>query len=290
MPTPTPSPSPVPTIAVVPTQDVAQDLVQFLGLESVRHARLLVIALEAALLFGSYFLARWLLNRLLRRFEQKLAAREPERVARLRTMAGMLASLFHFALAFVFLVSGLSIVGVNVAALLGTASVVGLAVGFGAQKLVKDVITGFFLLLEDQYAVGDYVTIGGVSGSVVDLGMRTTQIRDDDGRQFTISNGDIGTVCNHSRGPIQSNLDIALSASADLDAATVALNTAFASEFESLGLTSAPKVEGVAGIEAAKTTLRIGFSVPAGQRPAPYALKLRDLARKTLISAQVPLG
>ena len=287
---PTPSPSPSPTVALVPTQDAAQDLVQFLGLQRVPHSRLLVWALEASLLVVGFFVVRWLVARLLSRLERRMAASAPGRAARFQTLIRMAGSIAHFTVAFIFLVSGLSLVGVNVAAILGTASVAGLAVGFGAQKLVKDVITGFFLLLEDQYAVGDYVTISGISGTVEDLEMRITKLRDDDGRQFTISNGDIGTVCNHSRGPIQSNLDIALSAAADLDAATNSLNAAFASEFETLGLASAPKVEGVAGIEAAKTTLRIGFSVPAGQRPAPYALKLRDLARKTLLSAQIPLG
>lgn len=287
---PTPVPSPSPTVALVPTQDAAQDLVQFLGLQGVPHSRLLVWALEAGLLVVGFLVTRWVVSRLLARLERRMAASAPGRASRLQTLVRMAGSVAHFTVAFVFLVSGLSLVGVNVAAILGTASVAGLAVGFGAQKLVKDVITGFFLLLEDQYAVGDYVTISGISGIVEDLEMRITKLRDDDGRQFTISNGDIATVCNHSRGPIQSNLDVSLSASADLDAATDALNAAFATKFESLGLASAPKVEGVAGIEAAKTTLRIGFTVPPGQRPAPYALKLRDLARKTLIAARIPLG
>jgi small conductance mechanosensitive channel len=98
--------------------------------------------------------------------------------------------------------------------------VAGLAVGFGAQKLVKDVITGFFLLLEDQYAVGDYVTIGTVTGTVEELGMRITRLRDDDGRLYILSNGDIGQVCNMSRGPLAGVLEVAIAASADVGHAT----------------------------------------------------------------------
>ena len=68
--------------------------------------------------------------------------------------------------------------------------------------MVKDVFTGFFLLLEDQYAVGDYVTINGVTGTVEEFAMRTTHIRDDDGKLYILSNGDIAQVCNQSRGAI----------------------------------------------------------------------------------------
>ena len=287
---PTPAPSPSPAIALVPTQDAATDIATFLGLEGVRHSHLLVTALEALLLLAFYALARAVLGRLLARFERRLSEAQPARASRLRTLAGMVGSLAQFALAFVFLVSSLSLVGVNVAAILGTASVAGLAVGFGAQKLVKDVITGFFLLLEDQYAVGEYVTVGGVTGTVEDLGMRITRLRDDDGRLYILSNGDIATVCNHSRGSVTGTLDLPVSATADLAQATELLNAALAQNFASLGLSVAPKIDGVAAIEAAKTTLRVVFAVPPGQRVAPYALKLRELARQTLAEAKIPLG
>ncbi|MGL4818771.1 MAG: mechanosensitive ion channel family protein, partial [Bacilli bacterium] len=77
---------------------------------------------------------------------------------------------------------------VNIGPLLASAGVLGLAIGFGAQGLVKDVVTGFFILFEDQYAVGDRVKMNGVEGAVVELGLRTTIIRGDDGSLYYIAN------------------------------------------------------------------------------------------------------
>src|SRR4030095_9866885 len=98
---------------------------------------------------------------------------------------------------FLFLVSGLKTVGADVTGILASASVVGLAVGFGAQKLTKDLITGFFLLMEDQYAVGEYVTLGvgaadgsdggAVTGVVGGLGMRITPVQGDGGRRNSVA-------------------------------------------------------------------------------------------------------
>jgi len=91
--------------------------------------------------------------------------------------------------------------GVNIVPLITTASVAGLAVGIGAQKLVRDWISGIFILIEDQYGVGDKVTVNAVTGLVEELGMRTTRIRDENGNLYIISNGDISQVCNHSHKP-----------------------------------------------------------------------------------------
>jgi small conductance mechanosensitive channel len=269
----------------LPTQELAQDVLAFVGLAKLPYARLLLKTLELLLLFALWLALRALLARLVRRLMMGKGE-----TARVKTLAGMVESLAQFALTFTLLVSGLALLGINVAAILGTASVAGLAVGFGAQKLVKDVITGFFLLLEDQYAVGDYVTVGSASGTVEEVGMRITRIRDDEGRLYILSNGDIATVCNHSRGPVSGTLDLALGAMADVAQATRALTGALESATQALGLPRAPLVEGVASAEAAKTVLRIAFVAPPGQRPAQVALKLRELALAALSDVGIPLG
>jgi len=121
------------------------------------------------------------------------------REARVRALGSLLSSVIDFVLGFVAVIMILQAVGLNIVPLLTTASVAGIAVGFGAQKLVRDMISGFFILMDDLYGVGDSVTIVGVTGAVEDIGMRTTRIRDEAGKLYVIPNGDISTVCNHSR-------------------------------------------------------------------------------------------
>ncbi|GFN22437.1 mechanosensitive ion channel family protein [Thermanaeromonas sp. C210] len=94
----------------------------------------------------------------------------------------------------------LPVLGVNVTALLASAGIVGLAVGFGAQSLVKDLITGFFIIFEDQFRVGDFVQINEkVSGTVEELGLRMTTIREWSGAKYYIANSEIKTVRNYNR-------------------------------------------------------------------------------------------
>jgi small conductance mechanosensitive channel len=93
----------------------------------------------------------------------------------------------------------LSAVGVDIAPLLASAGIVGVALGFGAQTLVKDYISGLFLILEDQYGIGDDVEIGSVRGKVEAVAMRTTRVRDNTGALWYIRNGEILNVANFSQ-------------------------------------------------------------------------------------------
>ncbi|MBP5273467.1 MAG: mechanosensitive ion channel [Abditibacteriota bacterium] len=120
--------------------------------------------------------------------------------ARVVTMETVLRSTVNFVLGFVMIMILLGMVGIDLAPLLATAGVAGLAVGFGAQKLVKDVVSGFIIIAENQYAVGERVTIGGATGEVLELGIRCTRIKDDENNIHILSNGDVSVVVNHSRG------------------------------------------------------------------------------------------
>jgi small conductance mechanosensitive channel len=97
------------------------------------------------------------------------------------------------------LITILAIAGVNVGPLLASAGILGVALGFGAQTLVKDYIAGIFLILEDQFGLGDEVEIGTIRGTVIDVALRVTQVRDSDGRLWYIRNGEILNVANHNR-------------------------------------------------------------------------------------------
>lgn len=111
------------------------------------------------------------------------------------------------------------IFGINTTSILATAGIGGLAISFGAQSLVKDIITGFFILFEDQFSVGDYITIGDYSGTVEELGVRITKLRDFSGELHIIPNGNITTVTNIGRGPMRSSVDIAVAYEEDIDRA-----------------------------------------------------------------------
>ena len=253
--------------------------------------------LELLALFALFFFLRWVLGSIVDRMTGAVAARDEAagnegRAARLRTLASLIKSILFYTLALMLFIAGLGTLGFDVRGVLGTAGVAGLAVGFGAQKLVRDVISGFFLLLEDQYAVGDYVTIGGVTGTVEELGMRISRLRDDEGRLYILANGDINQVCNMSRGPLVGTLDVAIAASAETARATEVLDNAFAESGRKrdLGLEEPARVEGISAADATKTVLRIRFRADEGQRPADVALRLREIARAALLRAEIPLG
>lgn len=121
------------------------------------------------------------------------------RARQVKTMAGVISSVGKSAIFFVASLEILSQLGFNLGPLLASAGIAGLAIGFGAQTLVKDVINGFFILLENQYDVGDTVRAAGVKGAVEDMSLRRTVLRDDDGTVHTIPNSEIKLVSNMTR-------------------------------------------------------------------------------------------
>jgi small conductance mechanosensitive channel len=140
-----------------------------------------------------------------------------------KTLAGLLKSIVRYVTYFVAVVNILQILGIETASLLTAAGIGGLAVGFGAQNLVKDIISGFFIILEDQYNVGDYVETAGVSGTVDEIGLRTTKLRDFGGQLHIIPNGQITRVTNHSRGLMRALVNVSIAYEADLNRALGAL-------------------------------------------------------------------
>ncbi|MBR0647948.1 mechanosensitive ion channel domain-containing protein, partial [Plastoroseomonas hellenica] len=163
-------------------------------------------------------------NAAIARHLQRLARdAQAARSARVRTLLPMLrTALLVFILVFVAL-NALSEIGVNVAPLLAGAGVIGLAIGFGSQKLVQDVITGIFLLFEDAVAVGDVVQLGGLTGVVEQLSIRSIKLRALDGAVHIIPFSAVTTVTNNTRDFAFAVLDIALAYGQDLDSVTTVL-------------------------------------------------------------------
>ncbi len=170
------------------------------------------------IILGAWLLAT-LLKRMVRLFRAGLTQRfdQPEQVKRAET----LGRVFRYIISVVvFLIAGvliLSELGLSVAPILGAAGVVGLAVGFGAQSLVKDYFTGFFLLLENQLTRGDIVEVGGKAGLVEDVTLRFVRLRDYDGNVHFVPNNLISTVTNMSRGFAQAVADIGVAYREDTD-------------------------------------------------------------------------
>lgn len=156
---------------------------------AVRIAGIIALAL---LVFA---VARKVISRLSARVESSGRLDEVHR-RRAATFAAILLNITRYAIIFLGLVMVLREMGLNPTPILAGAGVVGLAVGFGAQNLVRDVVSGFFILLEDQYAVGDLVEINGVFGVVEEVGLRMTRLRDSNGELRYFANGSVTTV-NH---------------------------------------------------------------------------------------------
>ena len=170
--------------------------------------------------------------------------------------------------------------GINISALLAGAGLIGLAVGFGAQSLVKDVISGLFILVENQYGKGDVVNIAGIGGLVDDVNLRRTLLRDLDGAVHTVPNGEIGVASNLTRSWSRVNLIVAVSYGDDLDHVFEVINRVgkeLAEDPEwSKDIIEAPKALGVENFGDSGIDIRIlGDTQPIRQWDVMRQLRLR---------------
>ena len=189
-----------------------------------------------------------------------------------QTLIVVLQSILRYVVSFVGIIAIVGMFG-NVG--LTLAGIGGVAVGFGSQSLIKDIINGFFILFEDQYSVGDNIDIDGKSGIVESIGLRLTRIRDFNGDLHTIPNGSITKVTNHSRGDMRIMVDVDISRSSDLDRATEVIED-FGTRFceENDEVVECPKVLGISALKDNGLTIRI-TSRTKPQANASMEMKLR---------------
>ena len=202
------------------------------------------------------------------------------RAQQLRTVAGVVYSVGTFVITFVSLMMVLGAVGINIGPLLASAGIAGLAVGFGAQTLVKDVINGFFILLENQYDLGDAVKVAGVQGTVESVTMRRTVLRDADGSVHNIPNSEIKIVTNLTRDWTQATLHIAVDYSESSDrvidllrtiAADIKNDERFASD-----IVAEPDVPGIEKVSGAE----VDYLMLVKTRPGKQYAVQRELRRR----------
>ncbi|HEX3212059.1 MAG TPA: mechanosensitive ion channel family protein, partial [Actinomycetota bacterium] len=200
--------------------------------------RLLEHAIEPATAL-LILIAAWVANRLVRRAIRRMVAsmsderglsalRAPtalartgeipslRRVQRAETVGALLASVASFGIWTLAGLMALGTLGLDLGPLIAGAGIVGVAVGFGSQNLVRDFISGVFMLMEDQYGVGDVVDAGPATGTVEGVGLRTTRLRDVNGTLWHIPNGEIRRVGNRSQGWARALVDVEVAYSTDL--------------------------------------------------------------------------
>jgi small conductance mechanosensitive channel len=150
--------------------------------------------------------------------ERQLRDKPQEEIdKRIVTLAGVFTGTGRAILIAVAAFTILPVLGINIGPLLASVGIVGLALGFGAQSLVKDIISGLFILLDNQYGKGDVVTVGGISGLVEDVGLRRTVLRDLDGIVHYIPNGEISVASNFTQEWSRVNMNVSVSYGEDLD-------------------------------------------------------------------------
>ena len=210
-----------------------------------------------------------------------------------RTLAGVVYSAGSKVVWIVALLTALDLVGINPTPALTLAGLASVAVGFGAQNLVRDIITGFYIVLEDQYVVGDTIQFGENVGRVENLTLRRTVLRDPRGALVTIANGEIRTVANLSRDWSQTFVDISLAPEIALDKPLAALETA-ASELRtdpawSQALVDGPRILGVQSFDRSAAVVRLQVRTA----PTRQDEVARELRRRVQIEFQrqgIPLS
>lgn len=175
-----------------------------------------VLGILVALLILS-LLSKWIVKWLEKIIPEKDPIQAAEAKKRAHTLGNILRHVLFIILSFVALLTILGELGIQIGPLLATAGIGALAIGFGAQSLVKDVISGFFIILENQYRIGDAIEVAGVSGLVESVSLRRTVLRDLEGKVHIIPNGEIKIVSNLSKEWSRSVLDVGVSYREDID-------------------------------------------------------------------------
>ena len=197
------------------------------------------------------------------------AERRQQRALAVGSLLKSVTSFLIFGTAVILILAEL---GINVAPLLASAGIAGVALAFGAQNLIKDFLAGIFMTLEDQYGVGDAVDLGSASGTVTTVGLRTTTIRAGDGTIWYVRNGEVMRVGNSSQGEAVVAIDLPLPYDADTArAGEIALAqtrmVSASAEFADL-IDEEPQLLGIVDIEPGIVTIRLTATVRSGDQDA----------------------
>lgn len=228
-------------------------------------------------LVGHKFIDRVTSGKLRRRSSvstQEVGPRSPtageRRVQRARTIGSVFKSVLSILLLVWVVLNIFEIIGINVGPFIASAGIVGLALGFGAQNLVKDFLSGIFMLLEDQYGVGDVVDFGEAIGTVEAVGLRVTTLRDVNGTVWYIRNGEVIRVGNKSQGYAMAVVDIPLKRPVDFQHASDIVEKTALEAVESAPLCddvlAPPQLLGMESVTPLTVTLRVTVKTRPGRQ------------------------
>jgi small conductance mechanosensitive channel len=216
-----------------------------------------------------------------------------QRASQLRTMAAIIRGTAYSILGFLGFLQVLNLFNINYQPLLASAGIIGVGIGLAAQSLFKDIINGVFILVEDQYNVGDVIKAASLQGTVEDLTLRLTRLRDGDGTLHIIPNSQIATVSNLSRDYAVATLQVSVDASANPDRVIEVLREITAKlkddeAFQNVLITE-PNVLGVDKIDGRSILYPINMRVKPNQKDGV----LRDLRKRIVLTFEekgIPLG
>ena len=259
----------------------AQTVVDFI----VRPLEILLVLVVAALV--ARYGAR-ALRRVLTRATGRVAARggEDRGGARVSTVVALVANLWRLFVAVVAVAIALGMLGIDLTPLLASATVIGATIGFGAQSLVRDYLSGILLTMEDQYGIGDTITVDDATGVVEDLSLRVTRLRAADGSVWYVPNGDIRQLSNASRGWAKAVVDVPVTPGDEAALERVreavveaAREVAGRPPFAATS-TEPPEAVGMVAAEAGTCTVRVALrTVPARRAALERALREAVVAR-----------
>src|SRR5699024_2246059 len=217
-----------------------------------------VIILQLILIWIAYLVFKGIGKRLIIGAFDKMQENGKMSKGRAKVLEGLLLSVLSYTLIFIVIVVVFGIFGLPIGGLIAGAGIVGLAIGFGAQGLVSDIVTGFFILAEKWADVDDYIITAGVDGVVEEIGLRTTKIRDFDGVLHYIPNRNIENLSNYSRGDMRALVEIGFSYNDNIDKAfKVAQEVCDTIAEKDENIVEGPNVDGVETIDKHAVVMRI---------------------------------
>lgn len=245
-----------------------------------------------------YILVRFFSWRVLKASMRAAGDRMTEaRERRLKTIAGVIRGLLVATIVIVAVLMVLNELDYDIGPLLAGAGIAGVALGFGAQTLIKDLIGGYFVIMEGQFLIGDWIEVEGqnrsVGGAVEEIRMRTTLLRDVEGTLHIVPNGEIGIASNFTRGWARAVVDIDIYYKEDIDAVLQLLREACAKALEKMEtaeyVTDGPEVLGVQQVTGRNVTVRVAARTEAHNK-IPVGRELRALLVKELEQSGITLG
>ncbi|MFG1945510.1 mechanosensitive ion channel family protein [Nonomuraea sp. NPDC048826] len=317
-------PSPEPTTSMVPDLDeVSTKMAEICEgdtllcsvladwMDNASWAPLVASAITIVLILIIGFVIRNIVNRIITRVVTRAATRPVGRFRKGVTTAGVDALLHerrkqraetmgsvlkHVATIVILGTTALTVLDrltIPIAPLLTSVGILGVAIGFGAQELVKDFIAGMFMLMEDQYGVGDVIDAGAAVGTVEAVTLRVTRLRDEDGRVWYVRNGTITRVGNESQGWSRAYLDVPVAYDSDITAVRVLLEHVAEemwadSELREAAIVEQPQVFGVEQLSDSRLVFRLSVkTLPSRQGDVAREMRLR--VKAALDTAGIPM-